>query len=88
MNEIGHQAGLADEVLLELLDGGVLLADQLYRDDLLEVARPTLKCRVDNPHAALGNLVHHLVMDLVKNVFYRRHAAHKKAAMGCWQVCK
>ena len=68
VDQVGHEPGLADEVLLELGDRRVLLADQLNGDRLPELAGAQLVRLVDDAHAALGELTDHLVVDLVENL--------------------
>ena len=67
VDEVGHQLGLADEVLDELLLAGVALANDLDGDTLDEVARAMLLRLVDDPHAALKNLADDLVTQLAVN---------------------
>jgi len=66
--QVRHQARLADEVLLELGDGRVLLPDQLDRHRLPELPGAQLVGLVDDPHAALREHADHLVVDLVENM--------------------
>jgi hypothetical protein len=78
VDEVGHEPGLADEVLLELLDRRVLLADQFDRDDLLEISGAALVGHVDDTHAALRELLDHLIVDFVEDVFDRGHVVKKR----------
>jgi len=88
VDEVGHEPRLADEILLELLDRGVLLTNQLYGDDLLEIARAELVRLVHDAHAALRELTDHLVMNLVENVFNGGHdEPHERAHDAHWQEC-
>ena len=73
VDQVRHEPGLPDEVLLELGDGGVLLADQLHGDRLPELAGPQLVRLVHDSHAALGDGPDHLVVDLVEDLFDRGH---------------
>ena len=57
VDQVRHEPGLADEVLLELGDRGILLADQLHGYGLPELAGPQLVGLVHDPHPALGELV-------------------------------
>ena len=73
MDEVGNEPGLADEVILELLDGRILLANQLNGHDLAEIARAPLQRFEDKAHPTLGNLPSHLIVELAEDVFDRRH---------------
>ena len=79
MNEIGHQAGFTDEVLLEFGNRGVFFADQLDRHTLAEVSGAFLKCFVNEPHAAVGDFSHHFVKNLVTQVLELAHVVSKTA---------
>jgi len=63
VDQIRHQPGLADEVILDFINGRAFLAYDYYGHDLAEIARAELLGLVNQPHAALGNLAHHLVVD-------------------------
>ena len=73
VDEVRDEARLPDEVVLELLDRGVLLADELHRDDLPEVARSQLHGLVHDPHAALRQLAGHLVVQFIEDVLEGCH---------------
>src|SRR5215212_9929661 len=69
VDQVRHQTSFADEVVLELLNRGVFLANQLYRDHLTKVSRSQLLCLVHHSHPTVGNLSRHLIMQLIENVF-------------------
>lgn len=81
MDQVRDQPGLADEVLLELLDRREFLADQLDGHDFLEIANAELHRLVDHAHAALRELVQHLVVNLVEEVFDGRHDTRGKSRL-------
>ena len=69
VDQIGDQASLPDEVLLEFLDRGVLLTDQLDGYCLAESAGPELDGLINHAHAAFGDLPDHLILELIEDVF-------------------
>ena len=68
VDQVSHEPRLADEVLLELRYGGVLLADQFHGDRLSELPRAVLVGLVDDAHAALRYLADHFVPDLIEDM--------------------
>ena len=77
VDEIGHQPGLADEILLELRDAGIFLPNQLDGDSLAEIAGALLHRLVNQTHSAFGQLVRQLVFQLVEDVLEGRHGSRK-----------
>jgi hypothetical protein len=69
VNEIRHETGLSDEIVLKFRYGGIFLPDQLHRDGLPELASAPLTGLVYDPHAAIGDFADHLVMNFVEDVF-------------------
>ena len=67
VDQIGDEARLADEVLLELWYARIFFANDLNSYELMEVARTELERLVDDAHAALGDLPEQLVAELVVN---------------------
>src|SRR6185503_16127394 len=78
MDEVRDQPSLTDEVVLKLLDRRILLTNELYCDNLAKVAGAKLLSFVNDAHAAVGNLAHHFIVELVENVFDRRHWGLRK----------
>ena len=74
VDQVGHQLGLADEILDELLLAGVVLADDLHGHALDKIARAVLLGLVDHAHAAFENLADNLVAELALNGEQRCHA--------------
>src|SRR6478736_3341607 len=87
VDEVGHEPGLADEILLELRDARVLLANQLDGDDLAEIADSLLGGFVDQSHAAFGQFAGEFVLKLVEDVLEgsRRHGPEKNRPGDAWQ---
>jgi hypothetical protein len=86
VDQVGHEPGLANEVLLKLLDARILLTYQLDGNKFMEIARTVLVSLVDNSHAAFGNLPEQLVVELVENKLQGSHAdieAYSTAAGKC-----
>ena len=85
VNEVRDQARLADEVVLEFLDGRVLLANELHRDHLAEVAGPELHRLVDHAHAPFRELAGHLIPQLTGDLLKCRHGWQQIARRAEWQ---
>ena len=82
MDQVRHQFGLADEILDELFLVGVILADDLHGHALDEIARAVLLGFVNDAHAALENLAHDFVAELVLYGKQRCHAPILKHCRG------
>jgi hypothetical protein len=67
VDEVGHQPGFADEVLLKLLDARILLPNELDGYQFAKVPCAVLEGLIHEAHAALGNLPQQLVMKFVEN---------------------
>ena len=67
VDEVGHELGLADEILDELLLAGVILPDDFHRHALDKVARAVLLGFVHHAHSPLENLADYLVAELALN---------------------
>jgi hypothetical protein len=78
MDEVGHEAGLANEVVLKLLNGGILFANQLYGYDLAKVSGAELHGLIDQAHPSLRDFAGHLIVELVEDVLNGRHGEGQK----------
>jgi len=78
VDKIGDKSRFADEVILEFLDGRVFFTDQFNGNDLAKVARSSLLSFINHPHAAFRDFAHHLVVELVEDMFNRRHSTGGK----------
>src|SRR4051812_29380157 len=82
MDEIGDEARLTDEVLLELRDARIFFSNQLDGDHLAEVACSFLNCFEDQPHPALREFVGQLILELVENMLQSRRGHEPTKAAG------
>ena len=80
VDQVGHQLGLADEILDELLLVGVILADDFHGHAFDEVARAVLLGLVNDAHAALENLADDFVAELV---LYGKQPCHAEMLVNC-----
>ena len=88
VDQICHQPGFADKVVLELNDGRIFFADQFDGHGLAELSGAALDGFKNQSHAAIGDLTNHLVVSLVEDVFDRLHGVRRCGGTLAMQAAK
>jgi hypothetical protein len=78
VNQVSHQTGFTDKIVLKFGDGGVFLADQFNSHSFTELAGASLTGLEYNAHTTVGDFADHLVVEFVEYVFEGAHVEMRK----------